>query len=132
LQLASTAFAYNIDMPIPRELRKQNYVSLTTFRKSGKPVATPVWFGEQNGHLYVMARPDSGKCKRIRNNPEVRVAPCTVRGRVTGPEFTGKARILPPEDWPWARRTVRSKYWLARVPFLWKKENVYLEIELAA
>lgn len=119
-------------MPIPPEIRAQKYLSLSTFRKNGNAVHTPVWFGEQNGHLYVMSRPDSGKCKRIRNNAEVRVAPCTIRGRITGPEFAGKARILPPEDWPWASQTVRNKYWLARVPFLWKKENVYLEIELTA
>ena len=119
-------------MPIPREIQSQKYISLSTFRKNGKAVPTPVWFGEQNGHLYVMVRPDSGKCKRIRNNPEVRVALCTIRGRVTGPEFSGKARILPPEDWSWARETVRKKYWLARLPFLWKTDNVYLEIDLAA
>jgi hypothetical protein len=119
-------------MALPIEIQGQKYVSLTTFRKNGNGVKTPVWFGEQNGKLYVMSRPDSGKCKRIRNNPAIRVAPCTIRGRVTGPEFAGTARILPQQDWSWARETVRQKYWLARVPFLWKKENVYLEIELNA
>jgi hypothetical protein len=119
-------------MAIPNEIQGQKYASLTTFRKNGNGVQTPVWFGEQNGKLYVMSRPDSGKCKRIRNNSAIRVAPCTIRGRVTGPEFAGTARILPQQDWSWARETVRRKYWLARVPFLWKKENVYLEIELNA
>lgn len=119
-------------MALPREIQGQSYASLATFRKNGNAVRTPVWFGESDGKLYVMTRPDSGKCKRIRNNPEVRLAPCTMRGRITGPEFTGKACILPAEDWPRARQTVRRKYWLARVPFLWSKENVYLEIELAA
>ena len=115
-------------MPIPPEIRDRKYISLTTFRKSGAAVATPVWFGEDDGRLYVMSRSDSGKCKRLRNNPAVRVAPCTIRGRVTGPEFRGQARILPTEDFPRARQAVRRKYWLARVPFLWSKENVYLEI----
>jgi hypothetical protein len=119
-------------MAIPSEIQGQKYVSLATFRKTGVAVRTPVWFGEQNDKLYVMSRPDSGKCKRIRNRPEVRVAACTMRGRITGPDFAGKARILPPADCSWARETVRRKYWLARVPFLWSKENVYLEIELAA
>jgi hypothetical protein len=45
-----------------------------------------------------MTRSDMGKTKRIRNNPKVRVAPCTIRGKVTGEEFPAKARILPPEE----------------------------------
>ena len=72
-------------MPIPREIQGQNYISLVTFRKSGAAVATPVWFGEEDGKLYVMARSDSGKCKRVRNNSSVRIAPCTMRGKVNGP-----------------------------------------------
>jgi hypothetical protein len=119
-------------MAIPEEIRNQKYVSLATFRKNGNAVPTPVWFGEQNDKLYVMSRPDSGKCKRIRNNPAVRVAPSTIRGKITGPEFSGTARILPEPDWAWARETVRRKYWMARIPFLWSKDNVYLEIDLTA
>ena len=116
--------------PIPREIQGQSYISLTTFRKTGAPVATPLWFGEENGKLYVMTRADSGKTKRLRNNPQVKIAPCTMRGKVTGPEFAARARILPTKDWPAARETVRRKYWLARIPFLWRKDNVYLEIEM--
>ena len=72
---------------IPDPIRGQKYISLTTLRKTGVGVATPVWFGEEDGKLYVMTRSDMGKTKRIRNNPQVRVAPCTIRGKVTGPEF---------------------------------------------
>ena len=81
---------------IPNAIQAQKYISLKTFRKSGLPVATPVWFGEEDGKLYVMTRSDMGKTKRIRNNPKVQVAPCTMRGRVTGPEFPATARLLPP------------------------------------
>lgn len=119
-------------MPIPSEIAGQKYLSLATFRKTGQAVRTPIWFGEQDDKLYVMSRPDSGKCKRLRNNPEVRVAACTMRGRITGSEFRGKARILPAEDSSWARKTINRKYWLARIPFFWSKDNVYLEIELTA
>ena len=115
-------------MPIPREIQGQKYISLTTLRKSGVPVPTPIWFGEHDDKLYVMTRSDSGKYKRLRNNPAVRVAPCTVRGKVTGPQFTATARILPPEDWPAARKTLHRKYWLARIPF-WSKKNVYIQID---
>src|SRR5579864_8882497 len=121
---------YNILMPIPREIQGQKYISLSTFRKSGAAVATPVWFAEQDGKLYVMTRSDSGKYKRIRNNPQVRIAPCTMRGKITGPEFPATARILPPEDWPRARKLLASKYWLMKVPFLWSKKNEFIELQL--
>ncbi len=121
---------YNIAMSIPPEIHGRTYISLASFRRNGAAVPTPIWFGEKDGKLYVMTRSDSGKYKRIRNNPHVRIAPCTVRGKITGPEFAAAARILAPEDWPWARKTIREKYWLARIPFLWSKNNVYLEIEI--
>jgi uncharacterized protein len=115
---------------IPPEIRGQKYICLTTFRKSGVAVPTPVWFGEEGDKLYVKTRSDSGKYKRIRNNPRVQVAPCTMRGRITGSQFDATARILPTQDWPLAQRTVNRKYWLARIPFLWSKKNIYLEISL--
>src|SRR5260370_7429375 len=85
---------------IPSAIRGQKYISLTTFRKNGEKVATPVWFGEDGDKLYVMTRSDMGKTKRIRNNSQVQVAPCTMRGKVTGPEHSASARILPPEEHP--------------------------------
>src|SRR5476651_2390531 len=97
-------------MAVPSEIRGQKYISLTTFRKAGGAVPTPVWFGEENDKLYVMTSSKSGKYKRIRNNPQVRVAPCTIRGKVTGPEFPATARILPLEDHKRARQTINRKY----------------------
>jgi uncharacterized protein len=118
-------------MTIPPEIHGQKYISLTTLRKNGTPIRTPVWFAEANGKLYFMTRNDSWKYKRIRNNPSVSVAPCSMRGKVTGPEFGGRARILPKEQWPEARKVVRGKYWMARLPF-WSSKNEYLEIEIPA
>jgi uncharacterized protein len=117
--------------PIPPEIHGQKYICLTTFRKSGAGVSTPVWSGEDAGKLYVMTRSDSGKYKRLRNNPQVQIAPCTMRGKVTGPAFPATARILPEQDWPHARTALERKYWLMRVPFLWSKKNVFIEIVLA-
>jgi len=115
--------------PIPAEILGQRYVSLTTFRKTGVAVPTPLWFTEESGKLYFMTRSDSGKYKRIRNNAGVRVAPCTMRGRITGAEFIGTARILPEDEWPAARSALQRKYWLAKLPF-WSKKNVFLEVTL--
>ena len=84
---------------IPALIQDQRYVSLTTFRKSGAGVPTPVWFGEDNGKIYVMTRGDYGQDEaRCRNNPRLSVAPCSIRGKVKGPEFPATARMLPPED----------------------------------
>jgi uncharacterized protein len=113
---------------IPSSIEGQKYISLTTLRKTGVGVATAVWFGEEAGKLYVMTRSDMGKTKRIRNNPKVRVAPCTIRGIVTGPESSATARILPPEEHDHARKTLRRKYWMARIPLVWWRTDTYIEI----
>lgn len=117
-------------MAIPPEIRGQNYISLATFRKSGVPVYTPIWFAEEDGRLYFMTGSKLGKYKRIRNNSSVRIAPCTVRGKITGPEFPAAARILGPEEHERVHRLIKAKYWLARLPFLWRNTDAYLEINL--
>jgi uncharacterized protein len=113
---------------ISAAIQGQKYISLKTFRKSGVGVATPVWFGEENGKLYVMTRSDMGKTKRIRNNSQVRVAPCTIRGKVTGAEFPATARILPPEEHAHARQAINRKYWMARIPLIWSRTDTYIEL----
>lgn len=117
---------------IPGAITGQRYISLITLRKSGTAVHTPVWFAEENGKLYVMTSDTTGKYKRIRNNAQVKVAPCTIRGKVTGPEFPATARILGAADGERVRNLIRAKYWLARLPFLWRNVNAYLEIALQA
>jgi len=118
-------------MTIPSALAASKYLSLTTFRKNGAAIPTPIWFAEGDGKLYFMTRNDSWKYKRIRSNPQVQVAPCTARGKITGPECAGRARILPKSEWPKARSVLSRKYWLMRLPF-WSKKNEFLEIEVAA
>jgi PPOX class probable F420-dependent enzyme len=115
-------------MAVPPEIHGQRYISLATFRKTGVAVHTPIWFAEDNGRLYFMTGTKLGKYKRIRNNPRVTIAPCTIRGKVTGREFQATARILPPEEFERVRRLINAKYWLARVPLLWRNTDAYLEI----
>jgi uncharacterized protein len=117
-----------IPASIPTAIQGQKYISLITLRKSGVGVATPVWFGERDGKLYVMTLSSMGKTKRIRNNPQVRVAPCTMRGRVTGAEFAATARILPATDNGWARQAINRKYWLAWISMPWSRSDTYIEI----
>jgi uncharacterized protein len=123
------AALYNIRMAsIPAEIHGQRYISLATFRKSGVGVYTPIWFAEDDNKLYLMTSSKTGKYKRIRNNPQVKIAPCTIRGKITGPEFPASARILPPEEFARVRQAINAKYWLARVPFLWRNTDTCVEI----
>src|SRR5438132_12331821 len=70
----------------------KKHISLETYRKTGDLVRTPVWFVEENGELFVRTDSDTGKIKRIRNNPRVRVAPCNMRGTVKSDWVEGEAR----------------------------------------
>ena len=90
----------------------RKYMSLTTFRKNGKPIATPVWFVEKEGKICVWTQVHSGKMKRLRHNSEVSVAPCTMRGKVIGPTVEGLARIVSPQEREEVRLLLRSKYGL--------------------
>src|SRR3974377_1999725 len=115
-------------MEVPPAIHGQKYISLATFRKTGVAVHTAIWFAEGDGRLYFMTGTRLGKYRRIRNNPRVTIAPCTVTGKITGPEFPAIARILQPDEFEWARGLINAKYWLARLPFLWRNTDAYLEI----
>jgi PPOX class probable F420-dependent enzyme len=75
-------------------LRGHKYCLLVTYRRSGQPVPTPVWFGLGDGNVYIRSEADVAKVKRIRNDPRARVAPCTARGKPVGPAAEGRARVL--------------------------------------
>jgi PPOX class probable F420-dependent enzyme len=115
-------------MAIPAAIHGQRYISLATFRKTGVAVYTPIWFAEDGGKLYFMTNSKLGKVKRLRNNTKVKIAPCTIRGKITGPEFSAAARILAAEDRDRVRRAINAKYWLARLPWLWRNTDTCVEI----
>lgn len=98
-------------------LFKHQYANLTTFRKSGDGVVTPVWFALDGGKAYVMTVMDSGKVKRIRNNGRVQLTPSTQSGRAIGPTVEGMARILPPEEVTKAKHALDDKYGLFKAFF---------------
>jgi PPOX class probable F420-dependent enzyme len=81
---------------------------------NGQPMPSPVWFGIGNGKLYFETGADSFKVKRIRRNPDVVIAPATVRGRPVGPPFRGKARVVEPDEHAEAERIVQSNYGAGR------------------
>jgi uncharacterized protein len=89
-------------------LRGHDCVRLTTFRRSGEPVHTPVWFARLDGYLYVTTDPESGKMKRIRNNERVVLTPCTYWNVPTG-ESVGAA-AHPFVDDGRGERVLKEKY----------------------
>src|SRR5258706_6776447 len=95
---------------VTQPLSGRRYVSLTTFRKDGTPMATPVWLVGYEDGIAVWTGAGSGKVKRLRRNKAVTVAPCTVRGRVLGEAVDGRARLLSSEDNARVRAMIRRKY----------------------
>jgi hypothetical protein len=109
------------------------YISLTSFRKSGKPVATPVWFVEKEGKICVWTQANSGKMKRLRHTSRVTLAPCTMGGKVIGPTVEGLARIVSPQEKEQVRLLLQGKYgWMQRFyGFLHRHDEMgVLEISL--
>jgi PPOX class probable F420-dependent enzyme len=76
------------------DLGDETYVSVTTFKRDGTPVSTPVWVARDDGRLLIHSAADSWKVKRIRRDKHVRVAGCTYNGKAHGEAFDGEATIL--------------------------------------
>ncbi|MGY1813102.1 PPOX class F420-dependent oxidoreductase [Blastococcus sp. SYSU D00820] len=93
-------------------LPHSTYVSLTTFRRTGAAVPTPVWAAPDGDSLVVWTRADSGKVKRLRHTARVTVAPCDVRGRVRGPAVEATGEFVDRAEWPQALAALRRTYGL--------------------
>jgi PPOX class probable F420-dependent enzyme len=110
------------DTPIMNPLAEPaaaKYVSLTTFRKDGRAVSTPVWVVPDGDGLAVWTRADSGKVKRIRRGGRVTVAPCDFRGNVTGETVEARARLGDRADTDRVRRALGRKYGLSGRLTVW-------------
>ncbi|WP_256090507.1 PPOX class F420-dependent oxidoreductase, partial [Actinacidiphila rubida] len=106
-----------LDPRVLDALTRARYVSLTTYRKDGTPVATPVWHVVDDGRLYVWTEAGSWKVKRLRRDPRVKVVVCDVRGRIApdAAEAEGAGRLLDADGVAKVRRLLGRKYLLARV-----------------
>jgi uncharacterized protein len=99
------------------------YLNLETFKKSGDGVKTPVWFAadpstsldSSAAKLYAYTIGVSGKVKRIRNNPCVRIAPCTMRGEVLGDWVEARAEIVTGDEAARGMQLLNKRY------FPWKQ-----------
>jgi PPOX class probable F420-dependent enzyme len=95
-------------------LAGHKYCLVTTYRRNGQGISTPVWFGVQDGRLYFRTWADSVKVRRIRNDPRARVTPCSTRGKPKGSTAEGRARILDASENEGAERAIQSNYGLGR------------------
>ena len=117
-------------------LSAHKFIYLTTFRKNGTPVGTPVTFAPFDGKLYVVTGVKSGKAQRLRRTERVELAPCDSRGKVLGPTVTGRARLLSSEEAERLKPQLkfRAGNWLMfffnRLRDLRLGGNIYLEILL--
>src|SRR5215204_7285878 len=104
-------------MTVVDEIGRSKYVSLTTYRKDGTGVATPVWHVVDGGELFLVSEADAWKVKRIRKNNRAVVTICDFRGRIApgAPSAEGAARLLNESDTQTVRALLAQKYVLSRL-----------------
>ena len=110
------------------------YLSLTTYRRDGTPVATPVWLVRDGDSLLVVTSADAGKAKRLRADDRVLLAPCDMRGNLTGEPVPGTAELLDPEQTARAASLIANRYGLMGRLFMWRSrrsERVAIRIQPA-
>jgi PPOX class probable F420-dependent enzyme len=94
------------------ELGAGKYLLVTSYRKNGTPVATPVWVVRDGDALGVWTSADSWKVKRIRNRTDVLVGPCDLRGNPTGDQVPATAEICDAATTGRYRQLIGRKYGL--------------------
>jgi PPOX class probable F420-dependent enzyme len=94
------------------------YLSLTSFRRDGTGVATPVWFAQEGERLFVKADGDSFKVKRIARNPSVTVAVCTASGQLRSEPVAARAELVSASEARRVEELMARKYRLERVLIL--------------
>ena len=122
-------------MPVFDDYRRQRTVLLTTRKRDGSTVGTPVNIAlGPDGDAYFRTWSATGKAKRMRNFPQVQIAPCTARGKATGRQRQATAVLLSGPEAAIAARALAAKYPLLQgllVPAfhrLTKKTTVHYEL----
>jgi PPOX class probable F420-dependent enzyme len=90
---------------------------LVTYRRDRTPVPTPVWAARAGGLLYVRTERSSGKVKRLRHDPRLLVAPCTMQGKPLGPPLEATATVLAGEEERAAEHALATRYGRGRELF---------------
>ena len=107
----------NNDQNTPEEiLRNQNYIVLTTFKKNGQGITRPIFFVFDRDRIFFNTLEKYQKVRRLRNNPNVEIAPAKARMgapkdyKIIGKTIKGIARLLEGEEAKAANRLLRKKY----------------------
>jgi len=73
---------------------KQKYINHETYKRDNTPIKTPVWFVIDNDLIYIITRESTGKVKRLKNNQNVRIVPCSFKGEIKSEWVNGKAQKI--------------------------------------
>ena len=95
------------------QLLDQKYINLETYKRDGTHVRTPVWFVIDNDLIYVITRDSTGKVKRLKNNQDVRIVPCSFRGEPKSEWIKGKAENITGDEADRAIKLRKKKYGLS-------------------
>jgi len=105
------------------------FLLLTTFRRSGEGVPTPVWFARVGDTLGVFTSAHTGKVKRLRRDGRVRIAPCSFKGKPKGPEQEAAARLVDGEAGARIEGALTAKYrWMFRLIARRRPQHAFIEI----
>ena len=119
---------------ILEELIDQKYISFETYKKDKTSVRTPVWFVIDNERIYITTKENTGKVKRLRNNQNVRIAICSMKGQIKNEWVNGKAKMVVGDDAEKIIKLRKKKYgFSARLISVFtsqKGNNVVYSIEL--
>jgi PPOX class probable F420-dependent enzyme len=99
-----------MDDTLLERLGAGKYLLLTTYRKNGTTVATPVWVVRDGDTLGVRTPADSAKVKRIRARGDILIGPCDLRGNPTGDQVPATAEIVDAATSARYRSLIRRKY----------------------
>ena len=88
----------------------QKYINLETYRRNGQAVRTTVWFVIDAGTIYIRTDMNSGKVKRIKNNPNIRITPSGARGQLKGKWIEGKIKMAGSLELEHANQLLEQKY----------------------
>ena len=88
----------------------QKYINLETYKKDGTPIRTPVWFVIDKNLIYVITRDSTGKVKRLKNNQDVRIVPCSFKGEAKNEWVKGKTQMITGEEADKSIKLRKKKY----------------------
>ena len=92
------------------QLRRTKTILLTTYRRDGTPVATPVSIAFDGDRAFFRTWHTAHKATRLRRNPDVEAAPATLKGTPTGPAVPARARLLDGRDAQLAARALARRH----------------------